>query len=308
MKNHEIWRINYRNNRYMEYISKEELEQRAKDIFSNLIILSPEGNCSLRKVNNDGLYWMIIWTELLEEFVIRYGNHPSGFESGFMKDSKIIKTVIYNEAKIAIDKIGGIKDNCIYKYSKKQYNLESLKNGRFRIAPASFYNDASLNYAIKDNELIFDIFNPPKDITVTLLKNNQTINLLGNVKRTYELSTNYYVQCLSTAYTYREFNDFEADSCLIIYDIQRFVEKIRKELLKKFKNFEFYFDNIEYIDPLKHKREPSVLFSKHFRYSYQNECRFVFLPEEPILDLKEFFIEIGSMEEYAEIITINKVN
>jgi len=51
-----------------------------------------------------------------------------------------------------------------------------------------------------------------------------------------------------------------------------------------------------------------VLFSKHFRYSYQNECRFVFLPKEPILDLKEFFIEIGSMEEYAEIITINKVN
>lgn len=293
-------------NRYMEYLSKEELEQRAIDIFSNLMILSSDGKISLRKIDNYGLYWMDLWTELLEEFLIRYGDFPNGFESNFLKEAKIVKSDIDNKAKLAIEKIGGIKDNCLYKYSKKKYNLESLKYGKFRIAPASFYNNSSLNYAIKDDELVFDLFQHPRNVSIKVQKNNQIINPIGNLKRTYELNINYYIQCLSTSYEYRKFDDFEADSCLVIYDIEQFIKKVEQKLLEKYENFEFCFAEVEYIDPLKYNKKPLVFFSKHFKYSYQDEFRIILVPNEPKFDLEEFFIEIGSMEEYAKIVLINE--
>lgn len=306
MENHEAWRINYRKNRYMEFLSTDNLEQRLNDIFSNLMILSPEGKISLREVNGNGLYWMILWTDILEEFVIRYGPYPNGFENDFIKKLEIVKPDLKIEAKKAIDKIGGIKNDCIYKYSKVKYNLETLKNGKLRIAPATYYKDSSLNYAIKDDELVFDILHHPKDILITNTRNNKKIEPISNVKTTYELNTNYYVQCFSTEYTYREYDDFEADSCLIIYDIERFILKVKEQLLAKYKNFDFFVGKVDYIDPLKYKNEPNVFFSKHFKYSYQNEYRIVFVPKKSILDLKEFFIEIGSIEEYAKVIEIKK--
>jgi len=300
MKCHELWKSKYKQNRYMEFLSNEELKVRNNDIFYNLMILSPEGKISFREINSDGKYWMGLWIEILEEFKLRNEN----YQNNFSKEIFILKPDLKTKAKIAIEKVGGIKDKCIYKYGKYKYNLDSLKNGKFRISPASSYNDSSLNHAIKDNELVFDIIHDPKNTSITNTKNNLKINPTSNIKITHELKTDYYVQCFSLGYTYREFTDFNCDSCLVIYDINKFIQKINEALNKKRSDFDF--DTVQYIDPLQYKDDPIVFFSKHFKYSYQNEFRIVLIPKEPSTNLEEFYIEIGSMEEYAKLIVINQ--
>ncbi len=92
MRRHELWRQQYRlSGRYMQHLKEEELQQRARDVFNNLIQLNHEPKISL-PVPREGEKWMILWTHVLEEFVIRFGPFPSGFENGFMKNMRIPDT------------------------------------------------------------------------------------------------------------------------------------------------------------------------------------------------------------------------
>jgi hypothetical protein len=45
----------------------------------------------------------------------------------------------------------------ILKYSQAKYLTETIEKGIIRISPASTYDDPSLNYAIRDDELSFSL-------------------------------------------------------------------------------------------------------------------------------------------------------
>lgn len=308
MTNHEMWRNNYRVKRYMKYLSKDELEQRAKDIFTNLIVLQADEKIGLRPINNVGVYWMVIFTELLEEFRLRYGNYPNGFESGFIKEANIPNPKDVNKTKKAIDEIGGIKEKSIYKYGKLIHMKDMIEYGKIRVSPASSYNDSSLSPAIYDDELNFEISRLSEEITLWNETKNCEIKPLGSIKCKSSLNTNYYVQCFSTAYSFREFSDFEYDACVVILDIARFIELVENEVKKQIQNYIFIPQAVEYIDPLKPHKKPDVFFSKHFRYTYQNEFRFIWVPEVPLMELEPFFIEIGNMHEYAKLVFLKDSN
>ena len=51
-------------------------------------------------------------------------------------------------------------------------------------------------------------------------------------------------------------------------------------------------------------RRVDVHLCKHFRYAYQNEFRFVWLPDELQRDLPTVFLELGRLKEFCEIIEI----
>ena len=62
---------------------------------------------------------------------------------------------------------------------------------------------------------------------------------------------------------------------------------------------------VVYHDPLNCKSDNiNILLAKHFKYNYQNEVRTIWVPPTPVDKLDPFFIKIGSMKKYAEIITI----
>ena len=304
MTNHEIWRSNYRAKRYMEFLDKGQLEQRAKDILTNLPVLTADEKIGLRPIDNVGIYWMVVFTELLEEFRLRYGNYPNGFESGFAKEANVPRPENIKQTKQAIDKIGGIKEKSIYKYGKLTYMKDMIEFGKIRISPASYYNDSSLNYAIHDDELNFEISRLSEDMKLWNETKNCEIKPIGSIKRKSSLNTNYYVQCLSTAYSFREFSDFECDACVVIFDVQKFLTLVDYEVQKQIKDYLFVPQSVEYIDPLKPHKEPDVFFSKHFKFTYQNEFRLIWIPENPLMELEPFFIEIGDMSEYAKLIVL----
>ena len=63
----------------MEHLKEGDLQQRAKDVFINLTLLNEESKISPPKLSSDTEKWMILWTHVLEEFVIRFGPYPAGF-------------------------------------------------------------------------------------------------------------------------------------------------------------------------------------------------------------------------------------
>ncbi|MGZ8929055.1 MAG: hypothetical protein ACXW03_11425 [Methylobacter sp.] len=183
----------------MEFLSSEELEERTKDIFTNIILLSGKGQISLHNMKGVGEYWMILFTHILEEFQYRYGPYPMGFTNGFIKTADIVKPTypVPPKSKTAIDRIGGVKANQLYKFGKADHLNEMFERGKVRISPASFYCDPSLNNAIRDDELSFAI-KSRTDRHVFKNKENVKIPAVGNVEYKLEAQTNYFVHCFSS--------------------------------------------------------------------------------------------------------------
>ncbi len=304
--NHELWRNEYRQHRYMEYLSDEELRIRVKDIMLNMSTLTPKGQLGLHKLNDNGSFWMIKWTHILEEFELRYGPYPNGFSDGFLKDAPMVKPTYPDipPSKIAIDQVDGLKEGYIYKFGKSEHLEPMFKHGRIRIAPASLYNDPSLNKAIRDDELSFSISSRADNVVIKS-HDNEIIPTYGNVTFHLESNTNYYVHCFASKYTFREYDDFEANACIVIRDPRVLFQKMMKEVFKKLPEFKGFASPVKYLDPLMcNPNDVDILFSKHFRYSYQNEVRSIWLPPSPLQHLEPFYIEIGSMEKYARIIRV----
>lgn len=288
----------------MEYLSDLELRVRAKDIMLNMATLTPKGQIGLHELNDDGIFWMIKWTHVLEEFVLRYGPYPNGFSDGSMKNFSIVKPTYPDipPSKKAIDQVDGLKEGYLYKFGSRKYLEPMFKKGEIRVAPASFYSDPSLNKAMRDDELSFSVSSRPDNLVI---KDNsgEVISTFGNVTFHLKSKTNYYVHCFASKYTFREYDDFEANACIVISHPRVLFQKMMRAVSKKTSGFKGFASPVKYLDPLScNPMDVDILFCKHFKYSYQNEVRTIWVPPSPIQNLEPLYIEVGSMEKYAQII------
>ena len=120
MPRHEMWRFQYRKNRYLEHINIEDLEQRFADIFNNVTILTDECKISLHPFENGGREWMELFTHVLEEYVIRFGNYPAGIGESFKEKVKAPNPLsqIAIKASKLITKLKIDQNQNLYKYSR----------------------------------------------------------------------------------------------------------------------------------------------------------------------------------------------
>lgn len=173
-----------------------------------------------------------------------------------------------------------------------------------RISPASSYNDPSLNKAIRDDELSFDIKRVFNNVVVLNSKRKITPTF-GVVQFSLKSNTNYYVHCFSSGYNFREYDDFEADACIVIKEPRQFIKYLFKHAKKHLPNYDYFASPVKYLDPLNcEPNDVDLFYCKHFKYSYQNEFRAIWIPKNPTFKLEPIFIEIGSMEKYAKLIRI----
>ncbi|MET0461901.1 MAG: SEC-C metal-binding domain-containing protein [Chitinophagaceae bacterium] len=310
---HVIHRRNYRLRRYLEYLSREELEQRAMDVFTNLHVLNEELKYSLPSIKNTGgTYWMVLWTHVLEEFEIRYGQYPAGFTNGFIKGSAIPEYdfKIMKRAADVANKMKSRKGGLLFKFGQSKYLRPMLENGSIRIMPASSYNDPSMNQAIRDEELQVSFLRHPSEIVIEAIDEltGEPTGLIqpdGNLTVTLEAPTNYYVWCLASTYSLRLYGDFEADACLVIRHPKEFIGKLIQEFEKKMLGWKGKRADIHYFDPLNGNRDVlDVFFSKHFRYAYQKEFRVIWLPPTPATTLEPIYLELGSLDKYCELVSL----
>src|SRR5436853_1516637 len=63
-----------------------------------------------------------------------------------------------------------------------------------------------------------------------------------------------------------------------------------------------YFDPFALVAP---ETAGEVHFCKHFRFAYQTEFRFVLTPAKGH-DLQHFFVELGPLQDIAELVTVRR--
>lgn len=312
MKRDEFIRQQYHLRRYMEHLNNSELEQRAKDVKLNMLLLTEETKIGLLPVNAEGQYWMTLWTHVLEEFSLRFGPYPAGFNNNFMHDLKVPDPHDPLAAKAAeVVKTHNLTaGSYLTKYGEYQFLYPALKNGAIRISPATSYDDSSLNHAIRDKELELYIQPHPKEVKLQVFDSKTNLpkgelKPLNNIITT-KSQTNYYVYCLSSMFTPRLFLDFEADACLIILKPEEFIERSLVAFNKQFADWAGISKKVFYIDPLNVTLNDIDIFTcKHFRFAYQKEYRLIWLPPKPLMNLGFVDIGIGNLEESCFLISIN---
>lgn len=312
MKRHEMWRMQYHSRRYMEHLSDDGIEQRVRDVILNQTVLTEENKIGLHPINKEGEYWMVMWTHLLEEFLIRYGPYPAGFDKKLIKNLKLPFSDSPTAEKVckAVKQLNIEAGKFLFKYSNIKWIEQTQKKGIVRISPATSYKDASLNPAVHDEELEFSIQPRPSEIKIEVIdhhtgKSKGFVNPIEN-KITKATDTNYYVYCLSYILTPRLFLDFEADACLIITKPNHFIDKVITAFGRQNPGWVGAFKTVNYLDPLNSSFGNIEIYSnKHFRFSYQKEVRFIGLPPKKVKELDHQYLEIGSLEDCSEIAFTN---
>ncbi|EIZ1315166.1 hypothetical protein MOU92_001876 [Vibrio parahaemolyticus] len=300
MRLYEYWILDYRKNRYMEHLSLELLVDRLRYLIENLTTLETNGKIGMGNILIDPWKELIIkFTHVQEEMNIRGELPPNNFLNGCAVPTPMLEA---SERLIEIHRMALEKKPHLIKFGRKEY----LSKNSLKVSLASSFMDSSLNVAQMDDEMKAIFHADPNDMTITTT-NGDVINPIGTVNIMYETDRDYYVFCTSGVFDIRMFSNFEADSCLFIYDSQRFADELISELHNHIEFEDYAYQMVEYVDPVKPKgkgRDPIIEFHKHIRYQYQKEYRHVIIPSSVSPMPKDIFLSLSSINEYSELICL----
>lgn len=298
MKRYELWIQDYRQNRYMKYLSIEQLNDRLRYLIENLTTLELNGKIGMRNIAVRPWHQLIIkFTHTCEELKLR-GGMP---QSNFLADSAVPKSMIgMSERLKKINRLAASKKPHLIKFG----NSKHLGQRSFKVSLASSFSDPSLNIAQMDDEMkaIFNL--NPEEVEATDADGNE-IEITGTVDISFNLDRDYYIFCSSDRFDARLFGDFEADSCLFIYDSNKFSEELIEKVAQKVEIEDYAYDSVRYLDPIDpatNGSEPIIEYYKHIKYLYQHEYRHVIIPKQSRYLPKNIFVNLESSEYYSDLI------
>jgi hypothetical protein len=190
------------------------------------------------------------------------------------------------------------------------YNiLDAFENGTIYLNTAQYFR------GIEDNELRGDKFEGASRIVNSLPGTFQILGIEGNfnyIKAHYvqsypEILGNIYsLYCISShgfsdplSFSIDERNSRFGTHCLLIKDCQYFLNKIQEALINSGRSFTHGF--IEYYNKETISKD-LTLFEKPNEFEYQKEFRFYVANDK----LEPIKIRIGSLQNYAQVITIEE--
>jgi len=301
----DYWIRDYRANRYLQRLSKNDLLARIADIVSNLMALGDDGKYRPRfRVRKDHIYapirnldFLRMETYAWEEMRLRGDMPLPALDTKRLQIAKRLSDESWCQRPdwIAKSRLSSDKyeqPRMLFRLSKTQWNKEFIQAGRVRISPAAHYNDTAAINAVRDDELRLEWYDTRLTQGVLEVKN-------------------YFCLCLSSEYDYRLFVDFQSDSCVAIKDPVAFSKRLRHAISQHNKEYpasriaQLTECPIVYVDPftlVSPEHAVEVQFCKHFRFEYQTEFRFVLTPAED-RQLEPFFLNLGTILDIAEIVT-----
>ena len=295
------WRLEYQQHRYLEHATSDELQQRLDDIFRNSYFCWRDGR---HYGKGDNTKWTCWLTHVLEEITLRK-------VQGQLRHPKFTR---YRNAPRAAELWDGLnltRNTYLLKFGKEKYMRPLHEQGAFTIFPATKYSDPGLNDAVRDNELT--LLTETYGATVDFIKGlhyrvppelRKPIPVIGPLKRYIHYESNCYMACLGLRYEYRLFDDFSYDSCIVIRDPQRFIEKTRSCMETALPGWDFCAAAVSYQDPSHPTATEDVLFSKHFRFTYQQEFRMVWEAPTRQSSLQPVTLDLGSLEDYCDLLIL----
>ena len=276
---------------------------------NNMTTLTQEGKIGIIQMNADGAHWAALFTHVLEEYESRGASPLNSFsDAAFPKPTapNVPASVTALKKSRAFD-FGHV----LVKLGQHDHMRELFTDGRVRIGPARSYSDPSLNLAKKDDELNISLFRLGSEFQLAVLDEEtgepkQPITPIGEVVHSFDLRTDYYVYCMTQGLSHRLFDDFNANACVIVRDPIEFRTRLVDAVNCCLPEWIDWNQVVEYVDPYLHTNSDiDLCFSKHFRFWYQHEYRFCWLPQGKVYStLDPFFVEIGSLEKISEFVDI----
>jgi hypothetical protein len=309
-------RQSYREYRYLQDLSTSDLRQICRDTFRNFITINVLGKAAPLSLNHPRhWYWRVRLLHVLEEFSVRFGPYPNGFDDEFVRDFRFPKPGSPRIRRAASEPSHRslTRGKYLVKYGKKEHILDMLDHGLVRLAPASSYASAENNDAIFDTELKFtySLCNPSPELVAlhgalpSDLKADEPFH--GTVFLEQTLREDYYLFCLSASYDPRLFDDFESDACLIIKAPTEFRDRLMRRAADQLQSKGWAFAPVTYVDPFSlpdTAHHPSL--RKHHRYAYQDEVRAVWQMHKGCgMNLDACFVDLGSLRDISYVVCVD---
>lgn len=304
----ETWEHEYASFPYLLGAPDKRLGSRFKDVFINQTELNPDAKIGLLPIGEEHRF-MPKFTHLMDEYRFRGLEHPPreviasarGPAMKYLEDGGPIASKIFREYEAPTIPF-------TVKYGRREFLEPMLREGRLRISPASYYNDASHSAAVKDDEIHRTFFIPTfqdrlKGIYHTTFQGHRIEYGDDDIVLPIE-APDYYLLSLCDSLYYRMPTDFDADAALVIRDPGKFAQRVISSFLARYADWKPHYGPVTYYDPYRDYTKVRVhQMSKHFGYAYQREVRIVMeAMRRPRLALEPQFLDIGPMDDYADLL------
>ena len=271
MQSETDWLEEYRTSRDYAHLTEEQLCGRYASLLENTIEFNDSGSAFVARSALP--YWSkrLCWTE--EELRLRSLTERIAElqQRELARPRPRVAAARSLWSSIEIPEFGSY----ILKFGQRQHVEEMLSKGRFRVAPAAWYNDPSLNPALRDNELVAQVFFPRGSrLSVKIEGEYQEIpGIVGPLCHNRHCE-NFYVFCAAGRFDPRLFDEFQADACLLVRDLQDFGLALIRGCASVAGMTQAAHGSVHYLDPL-HPDEAVHLveMTNDFRYEYLKEWR-----------------------------------
>jgi hypothetical protein len=293
-----LWDEEYASDPYLHHLTVEQLQERLVDITANMPFVD-RGAFPHELEETE-------WEELLEHVRSEYARRGERVEEGNQAINVPDPWPRLAEAKRAFGEYPGPPGQ-LFKFGDSQYLEPLLKTGTLKIFPASSYAAPSMRRSRRDDELARSVLLDPRTTRVQRVGLDgvrRPLAVSGSIRRTMRSSTDYYVWCTTTGFDPRLFDDFTANSCLIIHDGLAFGNRIHAAIERRLPGWYGADKLVRYFDPLRPEWRVLSTLHKDFRFSYQREYRFLWNPGARIARLDPVDIVLDSLEDIASLIKI----
>ncbi len=321
------WEKEYVERPYMRGLPMKGLNERFHDIALNLLKTTEGGKIGMN-ITSAGIEWGRYMQHVLEEAGARELPYPLFLDKRHAPDwtkDGITSSVTSGHSVGAFEAVkawadgGGDHRFTVAKYGERRWMERLLSDGEILVRPSADYDDEAFNRAQRDDENSVSVFGartgdgtavPASDLPGWWGDRYSMTEFAAKMDRDYML------YCMARTLSPTLFSHFgeEYDACVLIHDFDEFARRVDEGTRNCFPPGEFlhahcwttYIDPLSAIQPTPKPRKRStaipIPFLKHFRYAYQKEYRFVWVPSEPRSGLEATCVRIGPLGDIAEII------
>jgi len=296
-----IWGAEYQKSLYLREVPTTALAERYSNLIHNLWSTDRDGNVQRVRDPSRGNHVLRLLLHVMLEQV-RRGIRDEGFtfDERAMRDEA---TTTYVAPHLKSPILGG--PDGFAKFGKRDHIRASFERGIFRIAPASSYDDPSLNGAQADKELVHHTVTPNEHLLFKLHGTDANGNDIEIGAKPIQLFRymnvpDFYVWCCGFGCDLRMLHDFQADALLLVKDIDTFTKRMLEAVEKAQPGSAPVHGPVSYYDPYTVQRNDlKPIFSKNLKYLYQSEYRFAWkMPAATTL--APFIVELGPLSDIAQ--------
>ncbi|MBL8724061.1 MAG: hypothetical protein JNK49_08440 [Planctomycetes bacterium] len=308
MRRVDHWTREYDRRRFLSNFSAEALGQRFDDIIANSVALRGVPPRLAAHADEPRMrYWGRKLTHVSREFEHR-GVRPS---SDLRAIPLATDPKAQRAARVCAD-WGMPPKGCLIKYGERRYLREFVEHGRLLLRPASFYRSTDLAQGIRDDELQFDRTVAADRMPSMTVYDGKSLQVKATGVRPFSMTqitrmeTDFYLYCASLAWDPRLFLlDPRYDAAVVIHS-REVLQRVDREVRRNRAEFiEFPPFEVDYVDPVEATDADCHLpLVKHFRFSFQQEARAVWVPVAFQPTLPEITVEVGDLRGQVTLVCL----